>query len=112
MSAGQGGGTTAKKRLSYVLAITAACGVTGAHAGDADVGRQLAQSRCAACHTIAPWQRDEIADASPFELIARKFSSDPGNLTSALRRPHRKINFRPTQKEADDIAEYIRLLAG
>jgi mono/diheme cytochrome c family protein len=105
------GDATMKKLLSYVIAVTAACGITGAQAGDAEFGRQLAQSRCAACHAITAWQRDEVADAPPFAVIARKFSFDSGILIAALRGPHRKMNFRPTLKESADIAEYIRSIA-
>jgi hypothetical protein len=28
-----------------------------------------------------------------------------------LRGPHQKMNFRPTQREADEVAAYIRSLA-
>ena len=96
---------------AYVLALAAACAVTSAHAGDAEIGRRLALDRCASCHTLDQWRRDEVADAPPFEMIARKFSSDSGTLVVALRGPHRKMNFRPTQREAEDVAEYIHSLA-
>ncbi len=95
----------------HVLSLAAACAVTAAHAGDAEVGRQLAQSQCAPCHRVGPFGRDEQADAPPFELIARKFPRDGASLIIALRGPHRKMNFSPSYPEADDIAEYIRSLA-
>jgi mono/diheme cytochrome c family protein len=95
----------------YVLGLAASCAATAALAGDADIGRQLAQSRCAACHTVGPFQRDEVADAPPFDAIARKLPADAGGLIVALRGPHQKMNFRPTQSEAEDIAEYIHSLA-
>ncbi len=94
----------------FVLALSLACAVTAARAGDAEIGRQLAQSRCAACHVVGPWQGDVFADAPPFEVIARKFPADGGDLIIALRGPHQKMNFSPSHREAEDIAEYIRSL--
>ena len=99
------------KLFIYVLSLATACAVTAAQAGDAEVGRQLAQGRCSPCHQIASFGRDEQADAPPFDVIARKFPSDGGGLILALRGPHQKMNFRPSYKEAGDIAEYIRTLA-
>jgi mono/diheme cytochrome c family protein len=98
------------KPYALVLAVAAAFAVTSAQAGDAEIGRQLAQSRCAPCHEVSPWTRNEQADAPPFTVIARRFPSD-ASLILGLRGPHRKMNFRPTQREADDIAEYIHSLA-
>ena len=94
-----------------LAACIAICVAASTQAGDASVGRGLAQSRCAPCHQVAPWQREELANAPPFELIARKFAGNPAMLASELRRPHRKMNFLPTPSEAEDIAEYIRSLA-
>jgi mono/diheme cytochrome c family protein len=92
--------------LSLALVLTA----TAAMAGDAVAGRQLAQSRCAACHATGRWQGEVFADAPPFVVIARKFPASQGSLIVALRGPHQKMNFRPSQGEADDIAAYIRSL--
>jgi mono/diheme cytochrome c family protein len=93
----------------YVVAAAAVCVVTSARAGDVEIGRRLAQSRCAPCHAVGAWQGDEQAQAPPFVVIARKFPSK-AELIFGLRGPHQKMNFRPTQREADDIAEYIRSL--
>jgi len=78
-------------------------------AADADNGRRLAQQRCAGCHIVAPNQRNEVADAPPFDVIARKLGG--GALSFSLLGPHRKMNFSPTRREADDIAAYMRTLA-
>jgi mono/diheme cytochrome c family protein len=94
-----------------VLCLAAVFTANAAIAGDADIGRQLAQSRCAPCHVTGPWRADVFADAPPFEVIARKFPANGGDLIVALRGPHQKMNFRPSQREADDIAAYIRTLA-
>ena len=94
-----------------VVSLTAALTATAALAGDADVGRQLSQRRCAACHVTGPWRGDVLAAAPPFETIARSFPAEGGGLIVALRGPHRRMNFRPSQGEAEDIAAYIRSLA-
>ncbi len=98
------------KQSALLLAVAATCAAMNARAGDAAVGRQLAQSRCAPCHEVTPWTRNEQADAPPFAVIARQYPSNAA-LILGLRGPHRKMNFRPTHSEADDIAEYIRSLA-
>jgi mono/diheme cytochrome c family protein len=95
--------------LAFSVAVALAPMV--AHAGDAAVGRQLAQTRCAACHQIGADMRDEQADAPPFRLIAQKFPADAAGLIIALRGPHQKMNFRPSQSEAEDIAAYLRSVA-
>jgi mono/diheme cytochrome c family protein len=84
--------------------------VSEASSGGADAGKQLAQLRCAACHIVVPNQRDEIADAPPFEVIARKFAGNGDLLVANLMGPHVKMNFGLPRSEAVDIAEYIRSL--
>ncbi len=98
------------KQVAFLLTLAVSCASTGAWAGDAAIGRRLAESRCAPCHAVGAWKGDEQADAPPFVVIARKFPPDSGSLIVALRGPHHKMNFRPSQKEADDIAEYMRTL--
>jgi mono/diheme cytochrome c family protein len=93
----------------FLVAAVATCAVASAHAGDIESGRRLAQSVCAPCHVVGVWRGDEQAQAPPFAVIAQKFPSSAG-LILGLRGPHQKMNFRPTQREADDIAEYIRSL--
>jgi len=95
----------------WVLTLAAGLTATAAAAGDADAGRQLAQSRCAACHATGRWQGEVFADAPPFNVIARKFPAGDTDLIITLRGPHQKMNFRPSRGEADDIAAYIRSLA-
>ena len=98
------------KQRMFLVAATAMCAVTRAQAGDAEIGKQLAESRCAPCHVVGAWRGDEQAEAPPFAVIAQKFPSD-AVLILGLRGPHAKMNFRPTQREAEDLAEYIRSLA-
>ena len=78
---------------------------------DAEAGRHLAQLECAACHIVAPNQRDEIADAPPFEVIGRKFGFNFDMLVVSLMGPHAKMNFSLRRPEAADIAAYIGTLA-
>jgi len=106
----RGGIRMRKKSLMYIVGLVAVLTPMIADAGDAKHGAQLAQGRCAACHIVGRWQGDVFADAPPFDVIARKFSADGEDLIAVLRRPHGKMNFRPSQSEADDIGAYIRSL--
>jgi hypothetical protein len=81
-------------------------------AADADDGRRLAQMRCVPCHAVGPDQRREVSDAPPFDVIARKFSVGPEILALLLLHPHPRMNVPLTQREAQDIAAYIKMLAG
>lgn len=84
---------------------------TPAHSADAQLGSQLAQQRCAACHIVGADQRQELAEAPPFELIARKYAPDPDALVLNLMGPHAKMNFRLARGDAENVAAYIRTLA-
>jgi mono/diheme cytochrome c family protein len=85
--------------------------VAPALAADADNGRRLAESRCVTCHMVAPSPRREIADAPPFDVIARKFEVQPQTLAFAILDPHPRMNVALTRREAEDIAAYINTLA-
>jgi hypothetical protein len=67
---------------------------------DPDAGRRLAQLECAACHIVAPNQREELADAPPFEVIGRKFGFNFDMLVLSLMGPHAKMNFSLRRSEA------------
>ena len=77
---------------------------------DVDAGKRLAQQRCAVCHVVDASQRGEVADAPPFEVIGRKFGADFDMLEFDLMSPHAKMNFALRQRDAADVAEYIRSL--
>jgi len=98
------------RSLVCAVSLAVALAPMTAQAGDVEAGRQLAQSRCAVCHQVGAILRDEQADAPPFGLIAQKFPADGAGLIVALRGPHQKMNFRPSQREAEDIADYISSL--
>ena len=80
-------------------------------AADANNGRDIAQRQCAACHTVMPHQRNEAADAPPFDVIGRKRGFDADMLAYALLEPHPRMNFALTRREAIDFAAYISTLA-
>ena len=80
-------------------------------AADAENGKRLAQARCASCHAIEPSQDRQVADAPPFDLIARKFGDNPEILAFSLLDPHPRMNMTLTRREAQDIAAYISTLA-
>ena len=90
-------------RYGYLHNISRAC-------WDADNGRRLAEMRCAGCHTVAPNQRRDVTDATPFEVIARKFATTPETLAFSLLDPHPRMNVMSTRREAQDIAAYINTL--
>jgi hypothetical protein len=60
---------------------------------------------------IAPHQQEVLADAPPFEVIARKASFDSDQLINLLTSPHHKMNFALSPGEAAEIAAYMRTLA-
>lgn len=82
-----------------------------AFGAEAEAGKRLAQLRCSPCHIVAPNQRQEIADAPPFEVIGRKFDFNSDILIVNLMGPHAKMNFSLRRTEAEEIAAYIATLA-
>jgi mono/diheme cytochrome c family protein len=98
-------------QLRHWALIAASLAPSLAAAADADVGRSIAQQRCAPCHIIAPGQPNEFAQAPPFDAIGRKARFDTDMLAYLLLEPHPKMNFVPTQREAADVAAYIQTLA-
>ena len=82
-----------------------------AFAADVERGKDIARHTCAACHIVVRQQRNEVADAPPFEVIARKNGSDPAALAFSLLEPHPKMNFALTRRDAADVAAYISTLA-
>jgi mono/diheme cytochrome c family protein len=100
-------------RVASAAILVASVALTApAGAADADNGARIAQSRCAACHVVvAPNLRPEVADAPPFETIARKFDFSSDRLVFHLLEPHPKMNFALTRPEANDVAAYMGTLA-
>lgn len=94
-----------------ILIVLAMLGALPALAADAGNGKRVAETRCVTCHIVAPSQRRDVTDAPPFELIARKFASNPEALAFAILDPHPRMNVALTPGEAQDIAAYINTLA-
>jgi hypothetical protein len=97
--------------LPLSLPFFVLCAVPNALAGDADKGRRLAELRCVPCHAVGPSPRREVANAPPFETIARKFASQPQMLAFAMLDPHPRMNVALTRREVEDLSAYINTLA-
>ena len=82
----------------------------GAHAADAERGRQIAQTHCAACHAAPSAPRGEVAQAPPFAAVARKYGHDASALSFAILAPHPKMNFTPDRTDAADVAAWLSTL--
>ena len=95
-------------RLCTLLLVVFAA--SPALAADANNGKQLAAARCMPCHGI-PGQPSDVAKATPFEVIARKFAPTPEALAFWILDPHPRMNLALTRREAEDIAAYINGLA-
>jgi len=81
-----------------------------AFGADADSGKRLAELRCATCHVVSPGPTSQISNAPPFDVIARKFATNPDLLAFAILDPHPRMNVMLTRPEAQDIAAYILTL--
>jgi cytochrome c len=99
------------RQLPFFLVFSAIGAGSTAIAADADNGKRLAEARCVTCHNVGLVQRREVADAPPFETIARKFAFSPELLAFAMLEPHPRMNVALTRREAQDIAAYINTLA-
>jgi len=104
---------TAKFRLLPLLGsclMVAALSAPRAIAADAEAGKRLALMRCAPCHIVFPYQREEVANSPPFADIARNAGRDAKTIARVILSPHPGMNVRITPAEADDIAAYIATL--
>jgi mono/diheme cytochrome c family protein len=88
------------------LAVAIVFAAHAVPAADADSGKLLAQQRCGPCHILVPNQRLEVADAPPFETIARKNKLDVEAIAAAIHDPHPRMNITLTRREAEDLAAY------
>jgi mono/diheme cytochrome c family protein len=101
-----------KSRYGLLLLVGVAA-IRPALAADAENGKRIAMSRCAACHMIDT-NRTGLAvgsESPPFEIVASKFRSNPGGLVSFILAPHARMNMTISPREAADVAEYILTLA-
>jgi mono/diheme cytochrome c family protein len=93
--------------LRFCLLLPALSIASAAIAADAGNGQRIAEMRCVTCHMVGADRRREVADAPPFEVIARKFAVSPEILAFSMLEPHPKMNVTLTRREAEDIAAYI-----
>ncbi len=78
-----------------------------AAAGDAAVGRQLAEQWCTGCHIIAPG-RSGSDSAPPFEAIAADPQKSAEHLRTWLSTPHTEMPAMPlSRRDIDNIVAYI-----
>ena len=104
-------GAVMMRSLGICTLLCATVIASESFAADADNGKRLAQARCASCHAIEREQGRQVADAPPFELIARKFADNPEILALSLLDPHPRMNVSLMRRETQDIAAYISTLA-
>ncbi len=82
--------------------------------GNVARGRQIAQQRCAACHSIAGTRASPVRAAPRFSRIGRRFPID--SLAEALAegigvRPHQTVQmpeFTLEPQEIEDLLSYMR----
>lgn len=97
--------------LGQSLVLIGGLAAQTAFAADAESGKRIAELRCSPCHIVVPHQREELANAPPFESIARKFGFNAEMLAYSILEPHPRMNVTLTRREADDVAAYIATLA-
>lgn len=100
-------------RFSAILlsgAIAIAAGVP-ASAANVDHGRALAQTTCANCHGGGAGSQKVVADAPPFDVVAKKYGGNADMLATALLNPHPKMNLTVSRSDVADIAAYLATLA-
>ena len=96
-------------RAIILTALLGAALIGGqAHAaGNADLGRAIAQNRCSNCHAVEPNLKGGDA-APPFAEIARKHGNDTNWVRSWLTSPHPPMQgISLSREEIDDIVAYL-----
>jgi mono/diheme cytochrome c family protein len=92
--------------LSFLLLFLPRC----VAAADVEKGEIIAKRWCAACHLVAPEQKQAVADVPSFAAVARmKLPTD--SLKAFLSDPHPRMpNMNLTRAEIEDIVAYIHSL--
>jgi len=94
--------------LLGAIAISAG---TSAFAAHADHGRILVLATCANCHAGGAGSPKVVAEAPPFDVVAKKYGGNADLLAIALQSPHPKMNLTISRLDAADIAAYLATLA-
>ena len=93
---------------SIVAALFAATLSLTATRADPSNGERLARQWCAACHVVAPNQKQADADVPTFASIAKSPGFSRDRIAYFLLDPHPKMpNLSLTRTEAADLADYI-----
>jgi mono/diheme cytochrome c family protein len=103
-----------RKMRSITIAVfglaLAASGSASALVADAAHGEKIARRWCAACHLVAPDQKEASADVAPFAAAARHKTN--AELADFLTDPHPKMpNMVLSREEIADLVAYMRSLA-
>lgn len=98
-------------RAAFFAAACLAGTMSSAIAADAANGERLARRWCAACHVVAPGQRQASADVAAFSAIAKRPGFDASRLAFFLLAPHPKMpDMGLTRNDAADLTAYIASL--
>ncbi len=93
--------------FSFALA---ASGSASAMVADAAQGEKIARRWCAACHLVAPDQKEASADVASFAAAARHKTN--AELADFLTDPHPKMpDMMLSREEIADLVAYMRSLA-
>jgi mono/diheme cytochrome c family protein len=99
-----------KAQIFAAIALAANL-TTAGQAADASHGEVIAKRWCAACHVVAPDQKQGSDKVPSFVSIAKRPGFDTAKLAFFLLDPHPKMpNMSLTRGEAEDIAAYIARL--
>ena len=99
-----------KARILAAMALAANL-TTAARAADASHGEIIAKRWCAACHVVAPDQKQGSDKVPSFVSIAKRPGFSTAKLAFFLLDPHPKMpDMALTRAEAEDIAAYIARL--
>ena len=103
---------SSRRIMILIVTTTAISGPAVATArADPANGERLARQWCAACHIVAPDQKQASADVPAFATIARTPGFDRNKVAFFLLDPHPKMpSMSLTRSEASDLADYIAAL--
>jgi cytochrome c len=98
------------RSLMSIVVVTLFLAPLAAHAGDPQIGGELAQRWCSSCHTIGT--TGDMKDAAPpFAVIAKRHGGDEKWLRTWLTAPHPPMpDFNLSRQEIDDLVTYLASL--
>ncbi len=95
-------------KIALVISALVFVSVSSAWAADARNGEVLARRWCAACHVVAPDQREPAGEALPFASVAKRPNFDAHQLAFFLLNPHPKMpDMGLSRSAAEDLSAYI-----